>query len=311
MKPLYQRLSPRIVEEGFTLKTIKADSFACPWHTHPEYELILVLESNGYRIVGDNIADLQPGDLVLVGPDLPHIWQNSAHGPGPQAVHAILLQFQQSLLSDGLLRLPALAHVRRLLDRAASGIHFFDTTQTAVSELMRQMQGMEPYEQFVQLLKILGILADSPHSRTLASPGLIPKSVHYDQERMNRVLEFIADHLDECVRLKDAAKVMNLSEHGFSRFFRMHTGRTFPSFVNELRIGRACRLLIETDKSVAEISYECGFGNLSNFNRQFLLTKKLSPRIFRRQMQQKSGHGDGITPTDYSIRTDALRSAAS
>ena len=285
MKPLYQRLGPNVAEEGFVLKTIRARSFECPWHAHPELELILVLESNGYRVVGDNVAEIKSGDVVLVGSDLPHIWKNDPHGAGTHFVHAILLQFEPQFLPDSLLQFPALAHIRRLLERAKRGLHFVGGTQDKIVDLMIEMQEMEPYQQLLQLMKILGILADSPDARELASAGLIPKAVHYDQERMNRVFEFISAHLDQCLRLKDAAKVINLGESAFSRFFRLHAGRTFPSFVNELRVGRACRLLVETDKPNIEISYQCGFSNLSNFNRQFLRTKQLSPTIFRREMQ--------------------------
>ena len=285
MKPLYQRLAPSVAEEGFILKTIRAGSFECPWHAHPEYELILVLESNGYRVVGDNIAEIKSGDLVLVGSDLPHIWKNDPDGAGTHFVHAILLQFERSLLADSLLQIPAFAQIRRLLERSIRGLHFGGNTQDRVIDLMIEMREMGRYNQFLQLLKILGVLADSPHARELASASLIPQAVHFDQERMNRVFEFISEHLDQSLRLKDAAKSINLSESAFSRFFRLHTGRTFPFFVNELRVGRACRLLVETDKSVTEIGYQCGFSNLSNFNRQFLRAKRLSPTIFRREMQ--------------------------
>lgn len=284
LKPLYQRLAPSVAEEGFIVKTIRAGSFECPWHAHPECELILVLESNGYRVVGDHVSEIKSQDLVLVGSDLPHIWKNDPQGPGTHQVDAILLQFEQRLL-ESLLQFPALAHVRRLLDRSRRGLHIVGPTHARVSGIMKRMPYLDRYHQFLHLLEILGILGDSADAHELASPGLMPQSVHFDQERMNRTFEFISTHLDQCLRLKDVAKVINLSESGFSRFFRLHTGLTFPSFVNELRIGRACRLLVETDKSVTEISYECGFSNLSNFNRQFLRAKQLAPTIFRRDMQ--------------------------
>ena len=284
VKPLYQRLGPSVAEEGFVVKTIRATSFECPWHAHPEFELILVLESNGYRVVGDHVSEIKSGDLVLVGSDLPHIWKNDAHGPGTPLVHAVLLQFEQRLL-DSLLQFPAFAHVRRLLERSRRGLHIVGPTSARVIEIMVRMPGMERYQQFLHLIEVLGILADSTDTHELASPGLMPKAVHFDQERMNRIFEFLSTHLDQCLRLRDVARVINLSESAFSRFFRLHTGRTFPNFVNELRIGRSCRLLVETDKSVTEISYQCGFSNLSNFNRQFLRAKHVTPTIFRRNMQ--------------------------
>jgi len=286
-KPLYQRLIPRTMEGGFALKTLRAPGFECPWHAHPECELVLVQRSNGYRIVGDDIAAITPGDLVLLGPDVPHIWKHDPETSDSPGVEAILLQFDAGLLGERIMALPALTSVRRLIERAARGLHFTGPTQAIVADRLSRMRSMAPFPQFIEFLEILGLLADSAHSQPLVSPGWASQSLHFDQERMNRVLTFIHGSYDQRVRLRDAARVVNLSESAFSRFFRLHAGKTFPDFVNELRIGRACRLLIETDKTVTEISYECGFSNLSNFNRQFLRAKRISPRAFRRQIQPR------------------------
>lgn len=288
-RPLYQRLIPKALEGGFAVKTIQGAGFECPWHAHPEFELILVLKSKGYRIVADDISAIKRGDLVLLGSNVPHIWKHDPEAPGSAGVEAILLQFDPGLLGEKLMSLPAFVPIRRLLERAGRGLHFFGPTQAAVAERLRQMQAMTPFEQFIHFLEILGVLAESSHCHALASPGWAPNPVHFDQERMNRVLAFIHGSYDQGVRLRDAARVMNLSESAFSRFFRLHAGKTFPCFINELRIGRACRLLIETDKTVTEISYECGFSNLSNFNRQFLRAKQVSPRAFRGQIHARLG----------------------
>ena len=287
MKPIYQQLTTA-TQEGFAFKTIRAAGFDCPWQVHPEYELILVLQSNGYRIVGDNIAPLTPRDLVLVGPGLPHIWQNEPAGGRPTRVHALLIQFGVSFLGDGLLKLPAFAPVRRLLlKRAGRGLHFVGPTCDRVCALMTDIARAQGLERILLFLRILGELAQSNGGRTLASAGFTAESQLYDQERMDRVVQFLNAHLGRAIRLSEVARLACLSEGAFSRFFRVHTGKTFPQFLNELRIGRACRLLIESDKTITEVSYECGFTNLSNFNRQFLRLKALSPRQFRRQMQQR------------------------
>lgn len=283
-KPLYQKLTSE-VEKGFTFKSIQAPGFECPWHAHPEIELILVLKSQGYRIVGDSIAQLTAGDLVLVGANIPHIWQEEARANHAVNVHALLLQFEKQLLGDALLARPEMIEIRRLLDRAGRGLHFYGTTRNTVHKLMLQMERMDGFQRFINFLRILGELANSTEAEPLASPGFTPSSAEYDQERMNRVFGFINSQLDQAIRLKDAAKVVGLSEGAFSRFFRLHTGKTFPHFVNTLRIGRACRLLIESDKSITEISYECGFSTLSNFNRQFLRAKNANPRSFRNMIK--------------------------
>lgn len=287
MKPVYQRLIARTNDGGFALKRIQGAGFECPWHAHPEIELVLVLQSNGYRIVGDHIAPLRGGDMVLLGSDLPHIWKNHPEGPAPSGIDAILLQFDPGLLGDKIMDLSAFVPIRRLLERAGRGLHFFGPTRDIIVERLRRMLCMPPLQQFIQFVEILGQLAEAVDCVPLASAGWAPNPMHFDQERMNRVLAFIHRSYDQGVRLRDAARVLSLSESAFSRFFRLHMGKTFPAFINELRIGRACRLLIESDKTVTEISYECGFSNLSNFNRQFLRANGVTPRAFRAQLQNQ------------------------
>lgn len=284
MKPIFQKLTAE-PPEGFAFKNVRAAGFDCPWHVHPEYELILVLQSNGYRIVGDNIAPLSAGDMVFIGPGLPHIWQNE---PDDAPVHLLLLQFEDRFLSDGLLRLPALEPVRRLFKRATRGLHVGGHTRQVIAGQLSAMRELAGMERIIQALRILDVLAASDECEPLASASFALESHPFDQERMNRVFQFLSSRLGEVIRLSEAARVVGLSEGAFSRFFRAHTGKSFPEFLNELRIGRACRMLIEEDKNITEISYECGFTNLSNFNRQFLRLKAVSPREFRRQMQSRT-----------------------
>ncbi len=286
MKPIFQKLTAE-PEEGFAFKSIRAASFDCPWHVHPEYELILVLQSDGYRIVGDSIAPLSAGDLVFVGPGLPHIWQSESAPNEGHEVHALLIQFEEEFLGDGLLLLPALEPVRRLLDGAARGVHVVGPTRDAASALMIAMVGSKGLKRVVQFLELLGLLANSPDCHPIASPTFAVDSTLYEQERMNHVFQFLNRHLGEVIRLSEAARIVGLSDGAFSRFFRLHTGKTFPEFLNELRVGRACRLLVEQDKPITEVCYECGFTNLSNFNRQFRRLRSLTPGAFRRQMQRR------------------------
>ena len=286
MKPIFQRLTAE-PEEGFAFKEIRSSGFDCPWHVHSEYELILVLHGRGYRIVGDNMSRLAAGDLVLVGPGLPHIWQNEPSSGPRAAVYFLLIQFEDKFLGDGLLNLPAMEPVRRLFHKARRGLHVVGKTHGKVAALMKHMAVIKGMERVVQFLQILAVLAGSEDCEAIASPGFAADVNLYDQERMDRVFQFLNRQLGETVRLSEAARIVHLSEGAFSRFFRAHTGKTFPEFLNELRIGRACTLLLEDDMNITEIAYECGFINLSNFNRQFLKLKGLSPREFRLKLQQR------------------------
>jgi AraC-like DNA-binding protein len=287
MKPIYLKLTAA-PEGGFAFKGIRAAGFECPWQVHPEYELILVLKGNGYRIVGDSVAPIAPPDLVLLGPGLPHIWQNDPTGDRPSGVHVLLIQFGTDFLNDSLLKLPAFEPLRRLLlERARRGIHFGGMTCKQVTGLMHGMLKARGPERILLFLRILVLLAESTDGRFLASAGFTAETQSYDQNRMDRVMQFMNTCLDRAVRLSEVARIACLSEGAFSRFFRAHTGKTFTRFLNELRIGRACRLLVESDKTITEVSYACGFTNLSNFNRQFLRLKTVCPRQFRNQMQQR------------------------
>jgi AraC-like DNA-binding protein len=201
-------------------------------------------------------------------------------------VHALLIQFEKEFLGERFLRLPALQAVRRLMDRAARGLHIVGRTRDTVATLMAEMAALEGFDRVLHFLKILGALAASSDCRPLASPGFATDAHLYDQERMNRIFQFLNAHIDQIIGLSQAARAVNMSEGAFSRFFRLHTGKTFPEFLNELRIGRACRLLIERESNITEVSQECGFTNLSNFNRQFLRLRKQTPSAFRKRMQQ-------------------------
>ena len=287
MKPIFQKLTAEPAE-GFAFKNLRAPGFDCPWHVHPEYELILVLQSRGYRIVGDNISALGAGDLVFIGPWLPHIWQNEPSSDGNGGgVHVLLVQFEERFLGDGWLRLPALERIRRLFRRATRGLHITGETRERVTREMLALDEVSGLDRMIQVLRILDVLGRSEECHPLASASFAFETETYDQERMNRVFQFLNAQLGQVVRLSDCAKIVGLSEGAFSRFFHAHTGKTFPEFLNELRIGRACRLLIEQDRNVTEVSYECGFSSLSNFNRQFLRLKGISPREFRREMQAR------------------------
>jgi len=285
VKPLFQKLTTE-PEEGFAFKENRADSFDSPWHAHPEFELVLVVEAKGYRVIGDNLASLEAGDLVFIGPKLPHIWQTEPSPKGRAPAHWFLIQFEEQCLGEGLLKLPAFEPVRQLFRRAMRGLHVVGQTRKQVSAMMRAMPRLNGLDRVVQFLRILIALAKSKECHPIASPDFASESNPLHLERMDRVFHFLHGHLQEDLRLVDAARTVNLSEGAFSHFFRSHTGKTFPHLLNELRIGRACRLLTETDKSISEVAYGCGFESLTNFNRQFRKIKGVRPREFREQMQR-------------------------
>ena len=229
------------------------------WHFHPEYQLTLVLESRGHRMVGDNITPLRPGDLVLVGANLPHVWHQK---PGPRGsrdqVHAIVARFLDTFLGREFLERPEMESVRQLLRRAARGLQVTGKTREAVAERMHRMTAANGLSRIVELLAIFEVLAASRDLKPIASAGFVPKVAHADQDRMQRVCRFIDAHLTEPIARAQVAAEAHLSPGAFSRFFKLRTGRTLPEYVNALRIGRACEMLSDDKWKVADIAMECG-----------------------------------------------------
>lgn len=283
MKPAFEKLAAS-VEDSINCNVVRGKSFGCVWHFHPEIELTLTQKARGHRMVGDNLTILRPGDMVLIGSNLPHDWQNDVHAPGgAQPVEHMCIHFSPDWLGKDWLELPAMQQVKKLLARAVLGLQVTGRTRDEVEEIMLTMPEQRGLPRVLSLLQILHKLSISNELVTIASRGFAPELDPHDEERVNRVSQYIQSHLEETIYLEDLAALVHLSPGAFSRFFKARTGKTVPGFINELRIGRACRLLAETDMPVTEIAFSCGFPNLANFNRQFLRLKKMPPREWRRQ----------------------------
>jgi AraC-like DNA-binding protein len=284
MKLIYEKLTLGS-DEGFTFKEIRTRDFACPWHFHAEAELILTLEFDGYRMVGDNLTPIAPGDLVLLGPNLPHIWQQDPRrGRAPSRTRILLVQFEEDFLGDAFWRIPVTHPLQQLLKRAALGLRFTGRTRERIGKWMLEMRECSGLRRMALFLNVLVALTVSAECHAIASPGYTAELNPFNQDRMDRVFRHINEHFDQPLRLADVARQAGLSEGAFSRFFRLHSGRTFPEFVNQLRVARACRLLAQSDLKIADIAFACGFSNLANFNRQFLRLKHTRPTDFRRRL---------------------------
>jgi AraC-like DNA-binding protein len=269
----------------FALKRRNDPQFEFRWHYHPEYELTLITRSRGRRFIGDNIDDYADGDLVLMGPNLPHTWCSSPASPGTKH-EAVVAQFPDDLLGAGRLDGVRVGPVRELLERSKRGLAFRGTTAAEVAQRMLRLERQPPLLQLAELLVILDQLARSDEGEVLSTrtfePQVRPGAVH----PLDRVCKFINERYLDRIPLAQAARVLGMSPSAFSRFFHRSTNKTFTKYVNELRIGHACRLLMETERSVADIAGASGFTNLSHFNRCFLRAKRMRPSEFRREYRR-------------------------
>ncbi len=275
--------------ESFAYREFRPVRFDSPWHFHPECELTLVESSHGMRFVGDSIERFEPGDLVLLGSNLPHYWTNPPDLVG--SAHSIVVQFRLDLLGPGWLETPEFTVVRRLLARAARGVHFRGRPAVAAARRLRTMGRLGPFPRLQLLLETLHALAAAPGARLLASAGFAPVMKAGDESRLGRVLDYVNRRAKEGVQQREAARHAGLSPAAFSRYFRKKMGHTFEAFVNEVRIGRICRALIEEpDRSVAEIAFAAGYNNLANFNRQFRRRMGLAPVGYRKEHGVEMGN---------------------
>lgn len=285
MKPVFEKV-PRRDWESFHCESVHGPDYGTRWHFHPEFQITLAIRSRGHRVVGDNISPLSDGDLVLIGSNLPHVWHQEE---GAGVVDAIIIRFEETFLGREFMSLPELESVRRLLRRAGRGLEVRGQVRKEVALRLRHLAESDGLTRIVDLLAILDILARAKDLRPLASAGYEPTLHSTDQGRMERVCDYIHQHLTEDIDRAQLAKLAHLSEGAFSRFFRSRTGKTVPEYINEVRIGRACRMIAEDQNNITDIALDCGYRNLANFNRRFREVVGSTPREYRAQMRALGG----------------------
>lgn len=256
------------------------------WHHHPEYELTLTLNSRGHRFVGDHVGAYDDGDLVLVGPHLPHTW-TSTETPDPNRPHvAQIIWFPPDWAEGPLGALPECAALCDLLHRGRQGVQFSAPASRQARSQMAQLLSLPPDQGLLALIGLLMQLARDDGARPLSSPLSVRRAAGVDSPRIDRVLDHIHLHHTETLRMADLAGIAALSQSGLHRLFKRWTGTTISEYVSRMRIGTACALLAGTDRAIAAISRDAGFASLANFNRQFQARTGQTPRDWRRNPTQ-------------------------
>ena len=254
----------------------------CRWHAHEEYELHLVLKTSGKVFVGDYVGQFSPGSLFLTGPNLPHNWVTEESSSNLVPLRDMLIQFNHNTLKKAFEAFPELVELDHLLESSRSGIEFknYDPELAKKNlELIRDSQGMNRLMHFLNFLQELN---EWPEKVTLSLTKLNPSLSSSSQHRINEVVNYVIDNYKNNISLVEAAKIANMSESAFSRYFMKTTGNRFSEFVSRIRLGRACVMLYETDKNISTIAFASGYNNLANFNRQFVKLKGMTPREYRK-----------------------------
>jgi AraC-like DNA-binding protein len=275
-------------DRSFHVAEQKLPRFDAPWHFHPEVELTGILESRGRRFVGDSIARFREGELVLLGPDLPHFWQNEDSSKRGTCARSVVVQFGTGFLGGEVWTRPEFANIRRLLEKSARGVEFSEKVSREAMPDLRGLTGLTGMRALTRLLDLLDRLAADPKPRLLASLSYAPILDRRKEGRLARVYDYAAQNFRRQVSLPVLAKVAAMSPAAFSRYFKRSTGRAPSDFLNDLRTEHASRLLRETHRTVADISADSGFSTLTNFNRRFRERMGTTPRDYRKTFNQFS-----------------------
>lgn len=279
MKAAFEDIPVRKGNQSFLAYSFTVKAFEFKWHYHPEYELTLIEKGNGKRLVGDSYETFEEGDLVLVGPELPHTWVSTEAAQG--GATATVIQFSEDFIGSFLQHQEFLC-LKGLLAKAKRGLFFPQQGATPLAEQVKGLAAQYGIEKITGLLNILNQLAGQK-AQLLASPYFQPVRGQENERRINMVCRYVQKHSTSQISLPEAARLIHLSESAFCKFFKRATGKTFSDYVNDIRIGHACHLLTESDLPIGAIAHDAGFETLSYFNRIFLKKKGLRPTEFRKR----------------------------
>ena len=275
-KATYEAIQPN-TDSSFSVRRFEEAAFTAPYHYHPEHELTLIVRGSGQRFVGSHVADYGPGDLVLVGADVPHCWKSA---PGQPGAVSVVVQFTPDFLGESFFAAPELAAVAQLLRRSGGGVRF-PNHKLLSNSLLRLGAEVTPFQRLLALLALLQQLAGAPDYEILSPQPLTGALPPAERARFHRVMAYLVEHFRAGVTLAGAAEAASLTPTAFCKYFKTLTRKTFIETVIEYRLQYATRQLAGTDKPVADICYDSGFGDVSYFNKTFKKHLHRSPLQYR------------------------------
>jgi AraC-like DNA-binding protein len=288
-------MKPQLIDTGLashakTIQIKRVDQFYLdvPFHFHHLCELVWVEKSFGKRIVGDSVNNFEEGDLVLMGPNLPHIWQNDQvfhRKKKDYRVKSTVIYFPPDFLLKLTDEQTILKPTQELIKKAARGMQFYGNTNKQVSHILTGISENEGFKKIIHFLQAIDILSQSNEYNYLASVSFKNLYDERDTGRINKVYQFLMQNFHRDIELQEVSNLCNMTPNAFCRFFKSRTQKSLTRFINELRIGHACRLLQNEAYAVSDVCYECGYNNLTNFNKFFKHIMNKTPSEYRRHLQ--------------------------
>jgi AraC-like DNA-binding protein len=284
MKPVFEIIN-KAVDQSFYLEDIRVSYFTDLWHFHPEIEILYIREGNGIKYVGDSINPFYPGDIVIIGSDIPHVWVcNSDYLKlnSNLMASAVCIQFMADFIQKGTSDIPEMHLINEFLINAKRGIQFLNSTNNMLVKQIEELSSHVGMDRLISLLTILDLMSKSSDYKYLSSlnynPGILNSE---DKVRMETIFRYVIKNYQNKILLEEIASLVHLTPHSFCRYFKSRTTKVFSSFVKEVRIGNSCKMLRENKHTITQICYESGFNYLSIFNRQFKKIKGMTPSEYQ------------------------------
>ncbi|MGJ8714246.1 AraC family transcriptional regulator [Maribacter stanieri] len=287
MKSALQK-SPIPESKAYLARTLNEPVFDPHWHFHSEYQLFLVLNGSGTRFIGDSVKPYKAGDITFTGPNLPHLWRSEHAHEQEQNIawsEGVVIYFHENFLGDNLLQTDEAIRLRQVFHKSLRGIEFTNKTAETLQQLMLELIQMDGFEGILHLLKILDFISQTKEYAILASPGYTNTLREADTQRMFSVYAYVMKNFKRKIALAELADLTNMTPTSFSRYFKIHANKSFSEFVSEIRIGHACKLLIEQKMNVSQACYQSGFQTLSNFNKQFKAITNRTPLAYKKEYE--------------------------
>lgn len=277
MKPFVEKL-PLSESESFVAETHRTPLFEVAWHQHVEYELILFTEGEGAAYVGNYVGAFKTGDVFFLGSNLPHTFQKIDK---ELVTSAVVVQFKKEFWGEGLLALPESRRIADLFERAANGLRIHDSLKRELAPKIRAMEHAVRFKRISLLLECIDLIAEST-SYTMLSTQDTTQFVRHEKNRIDKVFQYTFDRFMEPITLTQVARLAEMSAPAFCSYFKRTTKKRYIDFLNEVRVGHACRMLMDSQKTVESIAYESGYNTVTHFNRQFMRVKNNTPSAYRK-----------------------------
>lgn len=278
---IQREITPLKENDCFLVFDRKKKDFDFPIHFHPEYEINFVKNAKGAkRIIGDHIGEIDHYELVMTGPNIYHKWENGKIDKTKE-IHEITIQFPLNLFNERFLNKNILKNIRKMFTDSKQGILFSQETAKKLEPKLNLISKKNGFENFLEFLSLINELALSKNKKILTNLSFENQNSVQRSERIEIIYKYIKKNYRNKIKVEEASKLVNMTIISFSRLMKRHTGKTFIEFVNELRLGYATRRLIESNDNISEICFDCGFNNISNFNRIFRKYQNCTPTEFR------------------------------